>query len=174
MSNLSLIERPSPGGLDITIFDGELGVFCPAADLPGNGLLNFTASDVVNAGWYPASCFGTNTLAFSVTFIFGGDINGDNYLDTALNEVYYNDAWGNPNLPAGDNRVNFPWNVGGLGLPNIDVQTVALHENGHSLGLGHFNGPTAVMNATYAGPRQSIFPIDHAGICTVWAQWPHN
>lgn len=171
LSKVNVVERPSLPGVDVTVFDGELGGFCPGADLPGNGLANFVAADIINAGWYPASCFGFNTLAFSVTFTFTGtDINGDNYLDTALNEVYFNDAWGNPATP--DGRANFPWNIGGLPIPNIDVETVGLHENGHSLGLGHFNGPVAVMNASYAGPRVDPLPVDHAGMCAVYGSWP--
>lgn len=165
---VNIVERQDTGQ-DITFFDG---FFCgPVFD----GFGNFAAADIVEAGWAPASCFGFNTLAFSVTFIFldapsGNDINGDNYLDTALNEIWFNDAWGNPATP--DGRSGFPWALGGLGLPNIDVETVALHEDGHALGVGHFNGPPAVMNAIYAGSRQSLFPIDHAGMCTVYGGWP--
>ncbi len=99
-----------------------------------------------------------------MTFIFvdgGGnptDINGDNYLDSALNEVYYND--------------NFAWGID-VPLPGIDVETVALHENGHSLELGHFGPPpTAVMNPVYAGIRHRLLPIDRAGACAVWESWP--
>lgn len=96
------------------------------------------------------------------------DTNGDNYLDTALNEVYYNDNFGNP---VGD-RVGNPWGIN-VGLPGIDVQTVALHESGHSLGLGHFGPPpNAVMNPVYAGIRLAPFPIDHAGMCAVRGSWP--
>ena len=58
-------------------------------------------------------------------------------------------------------------------LPGIDVETVALHENGHSLELGHFGPPpAAVMNPVYAGMRQSPLAIDHAGSCAVWGSWP--
>jgi hypothetical protein len=47
---------------------------------------------------------GRGTLTFSARFVFTDDvtdvptdINGDNYLDAALNEVYYNDTFGNSN-----------------------------------------------------------------------------
>ena len=96
------------------------------------------------------------------------DINGDNRLDTALNEVYYNNNFGNP---AGD-RAGNPWGIDVL-LPGIDVETVALHENGHSLGIGHFGPPPpAVMNPVYAGIRHSPLPVDSAGMCSVWRSWP--
>lgn len=150
---------------DTTIFD-EL--FCPAADSGGPADGFPFASDIVHAGWYPAGCFGPFTLAFSVSFIFGtvtpsgfvpSDINGDNRLDTALNEVYYNDA--------------FSWMTGAAPLPDIDVETVALHEAGHSLGVGHFGPPpSAIMNPIYAGANTSLAAADKAGMCSVWASWP--
>ena len=139
-------------------------------------------ADIVNAGWLPRAYFeavggpggGRGILAFSVTFIFVDgsgnptDINGDNYLDTALNEVYYNDTFGD----SSDDRVGNPWGIN-IPLPGIDVQTVVLHENGHSLEVGHFGPPPdAVMNPVFAGIRQSLFPIDQAGMCIVWRSWP--
>ena len=140
-------------------------------------------ADITNAGWLPRAFFeavggpggGRGILAFSVTFIFTDDngdptdINGDNLLDTALNEVYYNNNFGDP---AGD-RAGNPWGINSP-LPGIDVETVALHENGHSLGIGHFGPPpAAVMNPVYAGIRQSPRPIDSAGMCAVWRSWPN-
>ena len=99
----------------------------------------------MNAGWLPRAFFeavggpggGRGILAFSVTFIFTEDdgtptdINGDNHLDTALNEVYYNNTFGDP----GSDRAGNPWGIN-VALPGIDVETVGLHENGHSLGIG--------------------------------------
>ena len=96
------------------------------------------------------------------------DVNGDNRLDTALNEVYYNDNFGDP----GGDRAGNPWRIE-QPLPAIDVETVALHENGHSLGLGHFGPPpAAVLNPVYAGIRLSPLPVDSAGMCTVFGSWP--
>ena len=155
---------------DTTIFDE---FFCPIGDSGGPADGFPFASDIVHAGWYPASCFGPGTLAFSITFIFGGgspfvpsDINGDNRLDTALNEVYYNDAFGT--LFPGS-----PWATGAAALPAIDVETVAFHEAGHSLEIGHFGPPpSAIMNPIYAGPQTTPAPADKAGMCSVWGSWP--
>lgn len=167
-----LVKRPDTGA-DPDIFDAFFGF---------GGFGNPFLADIVNAGWYPRSFFetvggpggGNGILAFSVTFIFtaGGapsDLDGNNYLDAALNEVYYNDNFGNPGGP----RPNNPWGIN-VALPGIDVETVALHENGHSLGLGHFGPPpTAVMNPVYGGIRHTPLPIDHAGMCSVWGDWPN-
>jgi hypothetical protein len=173
LKKVTLVKRPDSGA-DPDIFDFFFGF---------GALGNPFLADIVNAGWLPRAFFeavggpggGRGILAFSVTFVFVDpatgqptDINGDNYLDSALNEVYYNDNFGDP---AGD-RAGNPWAIN-LPLPNIDVETVALHENGHSLELGHFGPPpAAVMNPVYAGIRHSPLPTDHAGMCAVWGAWP--
>lgn len=173
LSNVDIIKRADPG-TDPDIFDSFFGF-----GRFGNPFL----ADIVNAGWLPRAYFeavggpggGRGILAFSVTFIFVDDaenptdINGDNYLDTALNEVYYNDTFGDRR----DDRAGNPWGIN-VPLPGIDVETVALHENGHSLGLGHVGPPPdAVMNPRYAGIRQSPLAADEAGLCAVWSSWPN-
>lgn len=45
----------------------------------------------------------------------------------------------------------------------IDLQTVALHEIGHIIGLDHSNVGGAVMFPTYAGERRALTPDDIAG-----------
>ena len=82
-----------------------------------------------------------------------------------------------------DNVTQFTWRINA----NIDVQSVALHEAGHALGLDHFgalfqtdaNGmfhyaPNAVMNASYTGVKQSLLPTDVSGYCSLWASWPNR
>jgi hypothetical protein len=172
LKKVSLVKR-ADNGSDPDIFDSFFGF---------GGAGNPFLADIVNAGWLPKAYFdavggpggGDGILAFSVTFIFinpdgsPSDINGDNRLDSALNEVYYNDNFGNP----GGTRPGNPWVIN-LPLPGIDVETVSLHENGHSLGLGHFGPPpSAVMNPRYAGINHEPDPADHSGMCTVWASWP--
>jgi hypothetical protein len=172
LDKVDLVKRADPGS-DVTIFDWFYG-FGRYGD-------PFEA-DIVNAGWWPRDFFeavggpggGRGILAFSVTFIFTEDdgtptdINGDNYLDTALNEVYYNDTFGQRRT----DREGNPWGIN-IALPGIDVETVALHENGHSLGLGHFGPPPdAVMNPVYAGIRQAPLSADESGMCAVWSSWP--
>ncbi|NOQ13879.1 MAG: hypothetical protein GQ583_05265 [Methyloprofundus sp.] len=171
LKKVDIVKRPDSGD-DPDIFDSFFGF-----GEFGNPFL----ADIVNAGWLPREYFeavggpggGSGILAFSVTFIFMNsdgptDINGDNYNDTALNEVYYNDTFGDPD----DDRVGNPWGIDTM-LPGVDVETVALHENGHSLELGHFGPPpAAVMNPIYAGINQEPDAIDHAGMCAVWGSWP--
>jgi len=185
LKKVQLVERAYPGG-DVTIFDEIIdqtagSSFDDFRRQDGNPLV----ADVVNAGWLPRDYFetvggpggGRGILAFSVSFVFiddngaPTDINGDNYLDTALNEVYYNNTFGDPKAP--DNRKDRPWGID-IAPPAIDVETVGLHENGHSLGLGHFGPePEAVMNPVYAGIRHVPLPADDAGMSAVWASWPN-
>jgi hypothetical protein len=190
LKKVTLVERADDGN-DHTLYDalfgyGELpdGLIC-AGILPGDdGTCPFFA-DIINAGWYPRQYFedvggpggGDGILAFSVSFIFIScvapgvpcDVNGDNYIDTAFNEVYYNDTFGT----VGEPRENNPWGIDAA-IPSIDVETVAHHENGHSLGLGHFGPPpAAVMNPVYAGILQAPLPPDHAGMAAVWGSWPN-
>lgn len=142
-------------------------------------------ADVIVGGWLPREYFdclvpdpagpgGDFILGVTWTFSFGTDANNDGYVDTALKEQYYNEA--------------FDWVTSGASFLNfalIDIESVAVHENGHAADLGHFGGPPpplrlhpngrifspeAVMNPAYAGgEKRSLLPIDEAGYHTLWA-----
>jgi len=170
LATVDIVKRPYAGD-DVTTFDYFFGF---------GGYGSPFEADVVHAGWFPRIFFdlvggpggGTSILALSVTFVFTRDgqptdIDDDGYLDTAITEIYYNDTFGD----RGDERAELPWGVD-VRLPGIDVETVALHQNGHALGLGHFGPPpAAVMNPTYAGLRQEPLAIDRTGMCAVWEGW---
>lgn len=47
---------------------------------------------------------------------------------------------------------------------NVDLLTVAIHEIGHNLGLGHSEDPNAIMFASYRGPSRTLGTDDIAGI----------
>jgi hypothetical protein len=172
--NVEIIKRPD-SGKDPDILDGLFGF---------GGIGDPFVADIVNAGWLPLEFFksvagedGDRILAFAAIFVFVDeqtgiptDINGDNYADTAAVEVYYNDSFGNI---ATDNA-DRPWGID-IPLPGIDVETVALHENGHSVGLGHFGPPPqTVMNPRYSGIQHELSGVDSAGLCTVWSSWPRR
>jgi peptidoglycan hydrolase-like protein with peptidoglycan-binding domain len=54
------------------------------------------------------------------------------------------------------------------GSGKIHLETVALHEMGHSLGLGHSGVSSAVMYAYYGGARTSLTDDDRAGIWSLY------
>jgi len=162
MQKVGVVKRAADGS-DPDIFDAAYG---------HGGFGDFRDADIVVAGWLPPGFFesvispdsGKTVLAMSVTFIFVGadgqptDIDGDGYLDTAANEIYFNSG--------------FSWKAPGT-AGVMDIESVALHEIGHSLGIGHIGPPpTAVMNPVYGGARTELLHLDHAALCTVWAGWP--
>jgi hypothetical protein len=59
------------------------------------------------------------------------------------------------------------WSDGG-GAGTIDFYTVALHEFGHALGLGHSNVVGSVMEAFYGGQRRNLSADDIAGIQAIY------
>lgn len=151
LQDVPLTEVPHAGG-DVTVFDYVVGA---------GGFGDPFAADVVVAG-FPAKLddvFGDDTLAFSVSFIFVDadgqptDIDGDQHLDTALNEIYLN-----PELD---------WTLAADGS-GFDLETTLLHELGHALGLGHFSPPPdSVMSPVYSGVERKLHAIDRAALCVV-------
>jgi len=169
--------------------------------LPGNvfpsGILSLGPSflnnpqlvDINTVGFLPGAIFdlvlgagaSDNVLGVTFTFVWGtntpdgfvpSDVDGNGRDDTAFKEVWYND--------------DFAWTLNGSVNP-YDVETVALHENGHALEIGHFgsifrteaNGklhvsPRAVMNAAIVGRLRTPLGTDQASYCGNFAAWPNN
>lgn len=73
---------------------------------------------------------------------------------------------GNGGTDAGDILLNsnINWQVNS----NYDLLTVAAHEFGHALGLGHSTVSTAVMYGAYNGIKQSLVGDDIAGIQSIY------
>ena len=152
----------------------------PSLILGGDPLL----ADISQIGFLPGIFFenfvgtgsSTNVLGVTFTFIFVDsegnptDINGDGFNDTAVKEVWYNDE--------------FVWTDSGNTSTEIDLETVALHENGHALGFGHFGkisvtnnnklhvSPRSVMNAIILGTQRTLLGTDKASYKSIYGNWP--
>lgn len=106
-------------------------------------------SRYVNVRWRPASRAGE---ARSVTILWGGTEHGDGYpfSPEVLAHTFY-PAPVAPESYAGDVHFNDNYLWGIADASRYDVFSVALHELGHALGLGHAGTPGAVMYPMYQG-----------------------
>ena len=77
----------------------------------------------------------------------------------------------NGGTDAGDIFFNSTLNWGAGGF---DLETVALHEIGHALGMAHSAVTTAVMYANYNGIKQSLTADDISGIDSIYGAVPAN
>lgn len=187
-AGLSSTELPDPGGnfdvLDGTIVGGDcLTVFdltTPNFD-PVTGQI-FPEADVVFGGWLPTDyfvlCLGNPNILGVTWFFSGGDANGDHFADQLYVEQFYNEG--------------FDWATTGsvyldFSSP-IDIESIIVHEVGHTHGLGHFGGPVnrqpfklkpnlrvfnpeAVMNPFYLnGEERELLPTDVAAFVSLYGR----
>jgi hypothetical protein len=92
---------------------------------------------------------GTNgTLAFAM---LPPTVNGG----TAAGDIVFNSS--------------YPWSINGSGY---DMETVAIHEMGHALGLAHSTDTTAVMYPYYSSTDWNPSADDQAGIASIYGAAP--
>jgi hypothetical protein len=155
--------------------------------LAGMGGIPGWLADITQAGWLPGLFFdiiggtGGSDEILGVTFTYvwinlntgePTDIDNNGKEDVAFREIYYNNK--------------FLWSINPT-WPEIDIETVVLHETGHGLSQYHFgklfqtdaNGkfhfaPRAVMNAGYTGVQRELSGTDNGGHCSIWAAWPNK
>jgi hypothetical protein len=79
--------------------------------------------------------------------------------------VFFNDAWNWTDDAAAANADL----ANGLVNRLIDLQTVALHELGHTIGLGHEDRVPSVMATYYDGVERMLFADDIAGVTALYS-----
>jgi hypothetical protein len=176
-SQLDIVKVPDTNVFPSAVFGGD-----------------FFQADIIELGFLPGAFFdaflgpGAAETVVGVTFTgiwiddngtpadpsddFPTDFDGNGYNDTAIAEVWYND--------------DFDWTATGLPATSVDIQTVAFHENGHALGLGHFGrifgtianltlhvSPRAAMNAIILSVLRGPLGSDTAGYCGLYGSWPN-
>ncbi len=188
-AGLEAVRQPDPGG-NFDVLDGTydgmgncvflFDVTSPNLDL-GAGLI-FPESDIVVGGWvspnYFSQCLGSSDIIAVTWTFFDVDSNGDGYRDRLYVEQFYNP--------------DFTWVTSGSMFLDptggVDLQSIAVHENGHAHGLDHFGGPInqqpftlkpngrvfnpeAVMNPFYLfGEKRDLRPTDVAGFLTMYSR----
>jgi hypothetical protein len=160
-------DGPGLNGTALSYFFSQLTGRVPAAQVQSEILRAMAEwSKVVKVTWSPGA---GPSAARTVNIMYASGAHGDGFPfdgpGGVLAHTFY-PAPPNPEPIAGDMHFDADesWSVG----VNTDIFSVALHELGHALGLGHSDNPTDVMYPYYKIVT-TLAPGDKAAIQTMYA-----
>jgi len=158
---------PGLGSAQLGYFFGPLASTLPAASVQSEIMRAWAEWGKYAAVTFTPALSATQTQTIAVLFATGA--HGDAYpfegQSGVLAHTFY-PAPPNPESIAGDMHFNdnYTWAIG----KDTDVFSVALHETGHALGLGHSDNPSAVMYPYYT-MRTGLSADDIAAVRTLYA-----
>ncbi len=141
-------SKDANGQVAIGYFFDSITPTVPEAQVRSEIVRAFAAwTQVANVTFTPNT---QPALERSIDILFARYAHGDAYPFNGPGGVIAHTFYPVPSNPeplAGDVHLNADesWSVGGT----VDIFSVALHETGHALGLGHSDNPTAVMYPYY-------------------------
>jgi hypothetical protein len=147
-----------------TMFDDALSIWASVSDFTNLGQVTDSGAAI---GASNVSGGHLGDIRIGAIYIDGSS--GSNVLAHALNPCIEVFCGSNGSI-GGD--IHFDDSNSWVDDPNattgIDLFTVALHEFGHALGLGHSDVVGSVMEATYTGARRALHVDDIFGIQAVY------
>jgi len=141
-------DGPGKGAAEIGYYLGPLASALPRAQVAAEVLRGLTEwSRYASVQFMPAS---SPNASRSISILFARRAHGDGYAFDGPGGVLAHTFYPSPPNPepiAGDMHFDDEenWRIG----EDLDVFTVALHEAGHALGLGHSDNPYSVMYPYY-------------------------